>query len=91
MAVIKPSDSDIELAMARAQEMLTSSHEDRAVAHALEFYRHRVALLEHVFRAADLYLRFGLTPQHHQDLLMAVDAVKHDRLVEGEEEPDAAI
>lgn len=91
MAVLKPSDSDINLALARAQQMLTSSHEDRAVAHTLEFYRHRIALLEHVFRAADLYLRFGLTPQHHQDLLQAVEAVKHDHIIEGDDKSNIPV
>jgi hypothetical protein len=85
------SDDELKAALARAAERVARTDDPDHLARALILLHRRLALLEHVHRAAEHFLQFGLSAQHHQELQRAVDAVRREKWASGDDKSSAPL
>lgn len=86
--MLKPTDAEIQAALAEAERMRAQGGDPHHLAHSLLYLEHRVRLLEAVFEAAKNYLRFGQEEHEHAVLANAIEAARsgadHDSARDGE-------
>lgn len=70
----KPSKVELELALAVAKQMREKGDDPAFVAKTLLNHHYRLTYLEHVMRAAELYLRSGLGEHEQSELLQAIES-----------------
>ena len=85
----RPTNEQLAQALAHAEGLRVSDADPFHVARSLLYLHQRNALLEQVARAARDYVHFGLTPTHHADLVLALDALK--RHEDGEASPGLGV
>ena len=79
-----PGKAEIEAALAEAEHMYNNDKDGHYIAQCLLAYYEKSRLLEHVFEAAEHYLR-GMGEKEHMDLQLAVDRVRAARRADDSE------
>lgn len=72
----KPSEEELNQALAVARYMRESGKDPYSLAKALLHLHYRTGLLEHVMQAAVAYLHSGLAEHEHTQLMRAIEAVE---------------
>ena len=72
----KPTDKELETALAEARRLRESGEDTHFIAKALLNCHYQSAYLLDVLRAAELYLRSGLAEQEHTRLQLAIDKAR---------------
>lgn len=73
--MVLPGKADIETALAEAEHLYNTDRDPHHMAQCVLAFHERNRLLEHVFEAAEHYLR-GMGEKEHMDLQLAVDKVR---------------
>jgi hypothetical protein len=71
-----PTKAELQEALAEAARMREHAEDEHHVAKALLSHNYRLQLLEKVLSAAQHYLRSGLAPHEHAELLKAIAAAE---------------
>lgn len=82
----KPTDAELQQALATAIAMRESGHDQDHVAKALLNLNYRMQKMEHLLDAVKRYLHAGQSATDHRTLLLAVQAA--EKASAAEEEPD---
>ena len=72
----KPTESQLEQALAEAKRMREQGEDPHYVAKALLHLNYRLNFLDRVLHAAEAYLRSGLAETEHTQLLRAIAQVR---------------
>jgi len=86
---MKPTATELEMAIVAAERMSTCGSDEHHVAQCLLYLYQRLEKLEKVYSAANNYLHFGQEETQHAELLLALEAVKDQKQRETGEEPEA--
>ncbi|WJW74967.1 hypothetical protein QVG61_10725 [Thiohalobacter sp. IOR34] len=73
---MKPSNEQMEAALAEAERLREADADPRGVAHMLLYLARRNAALERVCEVAERYVKFGLDENEHRQLLKALEAAR---------------
>jgi hypothetical protein len=71
-----PTKRELERALAEAARMRERREDEHHVAKALLSHNYRLHILENVLDAVQHYLRSGLAPHEHSELLKAIAAAE---------------
>ena len=85
---MKPTASELEIAIVAAERMRASGSDEHHVAHSLLYLYQRLQKLEKVCSAASNYLYFGQEEPQHAELVLALEAVKQQEQRETGETPE---
>jgi hypothetical protein len=79
----KPTEQELEQALAEAIRMRESRDDPHSIAKTLLNLNYRHALLMRVLQAAEVYLKFGQEEQEHRNLLQVIEDAKQAEAGEG--------
>ena len=82
----KPTDQEMEQALAAAVRMRESRDDPDFIAKALLNLNYRHEQLMKVLQAAEVYLKFGHEEREHRDLLLAIEEARRAEAGEGSED-----
>ncbi|MDH5409198.1 MAG: hypothetical protein OEY00_11370 [Gammaproteobacteria bacterium] len=70
----KPTDDEVHTAIDEAKRMREQGEDPHHLAKVLLNHNYRIAYLDRVMRAAEIYLRSGLSEHEHTELLRAIES-----------------
>ena len=83
----KPTQAELELALATAAHMSEQKQDEQHLAKCLLNLNYRIGYLEKVFKAAERYVYFGQEETEHQLLVKAIEHARSEELhIEKKEE-----
>ena len=85
---MKPTASELEIAIVAAEQMQASGNDEHHVADSLLYLYQRLQKLEKVYSAACNYLYSGQEEPRHAELVLALEAVKQQEQRETGETPE---
>ena len=85
----KPTESELEIALAKAAEMRESGQDGQFVAKSLLNLNYRMGFYDELLEKAKLYLHSGEGAHEHSMLLKAIEKVEEASLAPGEEDTSA--
>lgn len=85
----KPTNAELEKALASAIQMRESGNDPDFIAKALLSHNYRLGYLEAVFHAVERYLHSGLSEREHTVLLKTLEKARHsEERTAGDEHTD---